>query len=258
MSDQDKTDDTSPEPSLLDRLIEVYEKRYASQLGLVQVERCPMCGRVYRAKSGLAVHARTVHGLTERAEFHHDFRKNIQARRKNQDKPYVLAIDPGKLSGIALFQKADFDNGDRPTLMWSDELPWPQIGTRVEATLNTLYAKVDVVVERFIITTSTATKTQAPWSLEVIGAVRWLAYKANAGELIMQEPASVMKFMPNKRLKDIGMWHVGGAGHALDAIRHGVVFLINKEGWRPTMLLPESTRGRKRVDWTRQLPGDTG
>jgi hypothetical protein len=166
-----------------------------------------------------------------------DTKKRAAARRRSSTKNYVLAIDPGKTTGIVLVRKVDPDSDGEPSIVWSDELSWPQVATRVEATLTSLYADVDLVVERFTITRATASNAQAPWSLEVIGAVKWLAYRHNAGELVMQDPASVMRFASNPRLKSLGFWHKGGKGHALDAIRHAVVFLITKDGWTPSYLV---------------------
>jgi hypothetical protein len=41
---------------------------------------------------------------------------------------------------------------------------------------------------------------------------------------------------PNEALKKLEYWHRGGAGHALDAIRHGLLYLA-KNGWTPRKLL---------------------
>jgi hypothetical protein len=40
----------------------------------------------------------------------------------------------------------------------------------------------------------------------------------------------------NQALKKLGYWHTGGDGHALDAIRHGLLRLV-KAGWIPRALL---------------------
>jgi hypothetical protein len=41
---------------------------------------------------------------------------------------------------------------------------------------------------------------------------------------------------PNEALKKLDYWHKGGEGHALDAIRHGLLYLA-KKGWTPRRLL---------------------
>jgi hypothetical protein len=194
-----------------------------------------------------------VHGLQDVSGFRIDPKRKKFNERVHQDKEYVLAVDPGKTSGVALLRKNDQTLGGEPSLVWSDELEWPQVGTRIEATLTSLYGKVDVVVERFTINKSTVAKTQAPWSLEIIGVIRWLAWKSNAGEIHLQEPGSTLRFVTNERIKALGMWHKGGAGHAMDAIRHAVFYLVTQEGWRPKILRPDNPRGVRRVDWTREL-----
>jgi hypothetical protein len=42
---------------------------------------------------------------------------------------------------------------------------------------------------------------------------------------------------PNKALKILKFWHVGGAGHALDAIRHALLALVRTYRWIPRALL---------------------
>ena len=149
-------------------------------------------------------------------------------------KHYIIAVDPGLTSGICLFHRTD-DN--ELSLVWSDELDWVNTTRKVDEVLREHGgADVDVVVEKFTITVQTAKNSQQTWSLEIIGMIRLLALAHGAGELILQSPADAKRFSSNPRLKALDFWHVGGGGHALDAIRHGVLRATRK-GWSDRRLL---------------------
>lgn len=80
----------------------------------------------------------------------------------------------------------------------------------------------DIVVcmESFIITPGTAKKTQAPWSLETIGGVRYFVETAGF-KLRMSAPSAHKKLIPDSVLKSAGL-HFPGEGHATDAARVAV------------------------------------
>lgn len=146
-------------------------------------------------------------------------------------KPYILAIDPGLLTGICLMRS------DPIELLWSDEVDWINTARLTDQTLRELGGvNVDVVIERYTITSATAKKTQQTWSLELIGITRFLCLVHSAGDMTLQSPADAKNFASNARLKSIGLWHVGGAGHALDAIRHGLLFAA-RNGLKDSRLL---------------------
>lgn len=145
----------------------------------------------------------------------------------------VLAVDPGLLSGVAIF---DFAAPDQATLAHSAELPWHELGELAEAEIAEHGASLAVVCERFTITAKTAQNSQAPWSLECIGMLQWLAYKHGAGDFTLQAVNEAKNVFPNERLKALDYWHRGGEGHARDAIRHGLLFLLT-HGWRDPRLL---------------------
>lgn len=149
------------------------------------------------------------------------------------EKSYVLAIDPGGTTGICLLKR------DPLELVWSDELPsWVTVARTVDHTLRTHGKDVDVVCERFTITQQTAKNSQQTLPLELIGMVRLLTKIHLDEEITLQLPADAKRFATNPRLKALGLWHVGGGGHALDAIRHGVLRLT-KTGWQDPRLFLE-------------------
>jgi hypothetical protein len=146
-------------------------------------------------------------------------------------KPFILSVDPGELSGVCLVRREPME------LIESDELDWVETARFIDAKLREYGGEnVDVVCERFIITVQTAKNSQQGISLELIGIVRFLALVHKAGAITLQSSADAKKFCTNPRLKQVGLWHVGGEGHALDALRHALLRLVNT-GWSDERLL---------------------
>jgi hypothetical protein len=95
-----------------------------------------------------------------------------------------------------------------------------------------------VACESFVINAQTVRNSQAPYSLEQIGVLKHLCRRAgyDPSNIAFQAPVNAKNMFPNPALKKVDMWHRGGEGHALDAIRHGLLRLV-KAGWKPTALL---------------------
>ena len=151
---------------------------------------------------------------------------------------YVLAVDPGKASGIALFS---FILGQEPILVSSGEYQMREYSTPIrDAICEALLAKVelDVVCERFVINAQTVKNSQAPYSLEQIGILKFLMHDAgyDPDSIIFQSPADAKGMFDNTKLKKLEYWHKSGDGHALDVIRHGLLRCV-KLGWKPLRLL---------------------
>ena len=152
---------------------------------------------------------------------------------------YILAIDPGKTTGMTLFSH---ESGSEPVLEWSGELLQEEVAEAVRAILwdPEIRPNIDVVCERFIINAQTVRNSQAPYSLEVIGIVKQCLQDNGRpmDDIFFQAPADAMSMFTNEKLKKLGYWHRGGAGHALDAIRHALLKLV-KSGWKPVGLLKD-------------------
>lgn len=147
---------------------------------------------------------------------------------------YVLAVDPGKATGVALF---GWTKGEEPVLLASWEVVLETYPVVVRDVLSK-YPTVEFVCEKFTITTETGKKSQAPFSLEMIGITRLLLLDAGRDpwNLPLQTPTDAKKIFTNPKIKKMGYWHRGGEGHALDAIRHGLLYL-SRAGWPPRGLL---------------------
>lgn len=142
----------------------------------------------------------------------------------------VIALDPGKISGVVTYRH---DDGQ---LLDASEHPFFDVCRYVEMTAEGPSTTLTVVCESFIITAQTHKNTQAPWSLEVIGAVRYILDKHGQRGLIMQHPSAAKRFATDVKLKQLD-WHQRGKTHANDAIRHLLLHLIST-GWWDDRLTP--------------------
>jgi len=147
---------------------------------------------------------------------------------------HILAVDPGKATGLALFRRVD---GEEPELLMSSEADFRSYVSTIRSVFSE-HPNVEVVCEKFTINVQTAKKSQAPFSLECIGALKvvMLDNGLEPDSLRYQLPANAMSMFTNEKLKTLEYWHRGGEGHALDAIRHGLLYLATS-GWVPRRLL---------------------
>jgi len=154
----------------------------------------------------------------------------------------VLAVDPGKTTGIAFLLWSGNPNED-PVIELTDEVSAESFSQVVDnAFLSGAMQAGTVLVacERFVINQATVRNAQAPWSLEQIGVLKHLCrinkFAPAPEEIEFQAPVNAKNMFPNPALKKLGMWHKGGEGHALDALRHALL-LITKKGWIPSKLV---------------------
>lgn len=154
---------------------------------------------------------------------------------------HVIAVDPGKLSGLSLVR---VESDGSLTLLAArevDETAFPDVLWSFLTFAEPF--EHAVVCERFIINAQTARNSQAPWSLEMIGVTKYLvrlkraSYSVEAVE--WQSPSDAKRVVTNEKLKALGCWHSGGAGHANDATRHAVLYLV-RHGWTSRALLTET------------------
>lgn len=149
----------------------------------------------------------------------------------------VLAVDPGKMTGLSLFT---IEKGDDPVLVWSGEVVFSDYVYKLRELFAEYGDTLEIVCEKFTINVQTAKNSQAPYSLECIGALKLVMLEngRDPEALKYQLPANAMNMFPNDKLKKLGYWHRGGAGHALDSMRHAVLYLATT-GWIPRKLLEE-------------------
>lgn len=147
---------------------------------------------------------------------------------------HILAVDPGKATGLALFRRI---GSNEPELLMSSEADFTDYVSAIRSVFAE-HPNVEVICEKFTINVQTAKKSQAPFSLECIGALKVVMIDngLDPESLKYQLPANAMSMFPNQKLKTLEYWHRGGEGHALDAIRHGLLYLVTS-GWVPRRLL---------------------
>ena len=145
----------------------------------------------------------------------------------------LIAIDPGKMTGWSELTYTS----DSYTLHASAELSVDQVW---EVLVNGLddpegpHPDV-IVIEDFKITTGTGKLGSPDWSLRLIGAVEYLGFKYDI-PVVKQYPSNAKAFSTNDKLRAVGMWHKGGAGHANDSLRHAMLYMV-KHAWRDDRLL---------------------
>lgn len=133
---------------------------------------------------------------------------------------FLLTVDPGKTTGWAIWDREQRRFED------SGEHDFESFCRIAKTHLSTHGHCTTVICERFTITANTAKNSQAPWSLEVIGVMRWLCRLHHAEFGKMQQPSAAMTFATNERLKQID-WYVVGADHERDARRHLLLALVS-------------------------------
>jgi hypothetical protein len=153
-------------------------------------------------------------------------------------KRIIVAVDPGKATGVSCF---GFDSNEEPHLIMSGEYQPDEFAAPIRGLLDSARAEgipVEIVCERFTINAQTVRNSQAPYSLEQIGVLKQIMRDSGMSdnELKFQSPSDAKRMFPNEALKKLGYWHKGGEGHAIDAIRHGLLYLA-KNGWTPLRLL---------------------
>ncbi len=151
---------------------------------------------------------------------------------KRSNRFYLLAIDPGKLTGMSLHF---FDNG-KCTCLWTREVDEFETAFVIEEMAKTYAPDFEIIDEKFFITEKTYKLPDAPWSLEFNGVSKFVARKYNI-KYNWQSPSEAKTFCPDERLHSVGLWHKGGEGHANDSLRHAVTFLVKNFRWTPQGLL---------------------
>lgn len=135
----------------------------------------------------------------------------------------VIAFDPGKATGVAVYRSGDhdsfqLDNGFHGVAAFLHQSPY-------EGPLSGCDA---VVCETFTVNATTHKKDSGAF-IEVfsnIGAIRYAAFLADV-PFYLQTPAEAKSFGTNDKLRKLG-WFAGGAGHADDASRHLLTFLAKQ------------------------------
>jgi hypothetical protein len=152
----------------------------------------------------------------------------------------VLSVDPGLTTGVCFMTWSGVE-GEDPIIEFSVEADEESYATHLRDYMDKweTYESFHVVCERFTINAQTVRNSQAPYSLEQIGILKQVCrdYGYLVSDIKFQAPVDAKNMFPNKALKTLQLWHVGGAGHALDAIRHAALLMVRVHKWIPRALL---------------------
>jgi hypothetical protein len=133
----------------------------------------------------------------------------------------VIALDPGKQTGIATFGSLYTPPFQAWDAKYMDAMAW------VHNALTFKFADL-VVCESITINASTHKKSQdVKASIEQIGITRYLCHYYDT-QLVLQTPAEAKGFTTDKKLRAIDWWTVG-SDHARDATRHLVLALCERD-----------------------------
>lgn len=128
----------------------------------------------------------------------------------------VLGVDPGKATGIFVFQW--WASGR--SAVHRDEWDWQMFCQRMPHMLEHPKRPHLVAVERFTITQRTAKVSAQSDPLDVIGALKFLCY-VNGVELVVRSKSNTTHHGSDAQLSAAG-WRHPGLRHANDAARHAL------------------------------------
>lgn len=139
---------------------------------------------------------------------------------------HVYSFDPGLTTGwchisvheggIGVFNSGETDHVGVGNML-SDN-------TAIKAAVNRPELDIAFITERFVMNTKVSPQ---PWSLETIGLIRYFSAIYQV-PLFFQGPSEAKNLIKDSVIKKAGLW-VPGAGHAMDATRHALYYLITKK-----------------------------
>lgn len=142
----------------------------------------------------------------------------------------IIAFDPGLTTGLAIIEDDEWFAGQYTFQQIGDVLHnW---GQNPAASFQ---PGCVLVCESFTINNQTAKNSQAPWSLEVIGLIRYLSMRHHI-DLVFQQPSAAKNLIKDQVIKDAGLWKKG-TPHAMDAMRHALHYAITQRGMYKEALL---------------------
>lgn len=133
---------------------------------------------------------------------------------------YVIGVDPGKQTGVAIYGNGRFIMGD--------DMPASEVGLFVDAYIMELRSqdpdsRIVMACERFNVGGSTLKMTRQADATEVTGKMRDIA-KKHGITLVIQNAADAKKMGAPVILRSIGWW-TPRKRHANDAAAHALLML---------------------------------
>jgi len=145
----------------------------------------------------------------------------------------VLALDPGKFTGLALIQP------HVSTHVLSSELDVDAVVSAFQKIRDHVgHQHLEVVMEAFTISERTIKTALSLDALDLIGYVKLSCTTAGI-PFKLQLPAQAKSFATDSKLKAIGWYDRTPDGHKNDALRHLLVYMINTySDWSSEHIIP--------------------
>jgi hypothetical protein len=140
---------------------------------------------------------------------------------------HIWSFDPGETTGWCHLSVHDNEIG----CFNSGEADHTGIGNMLfdNHSLRAVASKPEIetifIVEKYVMNSKI---TQSPWSLETTGLIRYFANMYRL-PLHSQSPSQAKNLIKNEVIQRAGIY-VPGKGHAMDAVRHALYFLVVKKG----------------------------
>ena len=136
-----------------------------------------------------------------------------------------VAVDPGGTTGVCTL---------RPDPLYGFDVSFREIPDRyeAEACVRDLVVGVGpatVIVERWDVRANTHQLTNQDDPRYIIGYVDGLCHQLPGVRYVEQTPAQAKRFASDEKLRRAGLYPVG-LGHARDAARHMLTFLVKDRG----------------------------
>ena len=138
-----------------------------------------------------------------------------------RDNETVIAFDPGGTTGVAVYHHG-------LDAVRSFQIEGGREGFWEWARNHGITHGGPVVCEDYIINAGTASKSQQTDPLRIAGYLEGLCRMAGT-EFVLQTPAQAKRFASDDKLKHLGWWNPTTGGHANDAARHLLTYMVTVE-----------------------------
>lgn len=140
----------------------------------------------------------------------------------------IYAIDPGGTTGVACLSHFDDGTEGGVRVVATIQVPGGRFGFYQWAQDVHLFDKAAAVAcENFIINTGTATKSRQADPLMLAGYLEGECCVRSI-PFLLQTPAQAKAFATDDKLKHLGWWNPTKGGHANDAARHLLVYMVTQ------------------------------
>lgn len=131
----------------------------------------------------------------------------------------IFGVDPGKVTGLSIHRPQFKHFVDECPATVAVQLTWDLLED-----ISDVGDQAVVVCERYDVTADTLRKTREYDALYVTGS---LLYKCDqlGFQFVQYGRADAKNFSTDKKVKAMGMWLTGGAGHGNDGSRQVILYM---------------------------------